>query len=130
MKKKSRKAALEETWVRTRDALDAIRARETEALAKKHMGDCFIDVSYESGESKPGRDAVPSVYSYFKVVGAKDGSIVYMMLHLQANGLIQIEPRHKSGRYVIDHYKPLQRGLFKLRYKALLQELQQWAPKS
>lgn len=126
MKKNSRKAALEETWVRTRDALDAIRARETEALAKKHMGDCFIDVSYESGEPKP----TPSVYSYFKVVGAKDGGIVYMMLHLQVNGLIQIEPRHRSGRYIIDHYKPLRRGLFKLRYKALIQELQQWAPKS
>lgn len=110
--------ALERTWSKVRDLIDDVRERILTETVAEHIGKCFMDVQRNRETNEP------EVYSYYKVLGVEGNSVLYAMLHIQVNGLVQIEPRHRSGDYIIKNYMPISAELFGFRCQALMNSLQ------
>lgn len=110
--------ALERTWSEVRDLIDDVRERILTETVAEHIGKCFMDVQRNRETKKP------EVHSYYKVLGVEGNSVLYAMLHIQVNGLVQIEPRHRSGDYIIKNYMPISAERFGFRCQALMNSLQ------
>lgn len=110
-------AALERTWTEVRDLIDDVRERILKETVAEHIGKCFMDVQ----RNRETRE--PEVYSYYKVLGVEGNSVLYTMLHIQVNGLLQIEPRHRSGDFIIKNFTPISAELFGFRCQALMNSL-------
>jgi hypothetical protein len=117
MSDKDKLAIMEAAWIELRDAMETVKERINKEKVAPLIGNCYRYIHRHHDTRKIEQTG------YYQVLRAEGYQTFFFHFTVSKAGGITIEPEHRGGIYICQHYEKISKNRFDRFFQAVLDDL-------